>query len=47
MEEKSQDSAEETPKWKVQFCVHCGKGTRHKYLHRSWVCGECRKDEWL
>lgn len=30
-----------------QFCVQCRKNTMHRYVHRSWTCAECGKDEWL
>lgn len=32
---------------KAQFCIVCEKITPHRYMHRSWTCTKCSKDEWL
>lgn len=32
---------------KRQICLSCRKISLHKYIHGSWSCCECGKDEWL
>ena len=43
--EEELDEREHSPQ--VRFCIQCKRSTTHRYVHRSWTCTECGKDEWL
>ena len=41
----TREDSEHPPK--REFGIACKAVTLHKYVHRSWTCSVCGRDEWL